>query len=443
MTYTDFLLFPVYVTFFYFYFRFRRSKITDPVLKKYYLPFFWTKIGATLVSALFNYYIVKADSYGLFYTEGHNLFQLILKDISNVKWFFVAGKDFDTDLVATPSLAGYYNGESSYLLIKLVALFSFFSFGKYLLISLFFSFLCFSGVWKLFRFFYHLYPHLHKQLSISILFLPSFIFWSSGILKETVSIAALGWVTYNLYFLFHDKKHKAGHVIRCIIAGYLLFTVKPYIFLSYLPFLILFLVSLKLRSYKSGLKRILVGGFLFVIALGAIVSIVTRDDLNIGGFAIDNIFEQVKNQKQNFEGMSDVADSYFSSGSTFDGTFSSFLRSVPGAIAATFYRPFIWESKKLATLISSLESLAIMLFTIWVFIKTGPRTVLKAIVKNPVILFCILFSLVFAIFVGMTTLNFGTLVRYKIPCLPFYLIALILILDYRNALVKVTADTSR
>ena len=76
-----------------------------------------------------------------------------------------------------------------------------------------------------------------------------------------------------------------------------------------------------------------------------------------------------------------------------------------------------------------------MLFTIWVFIKAGPTTILKAIIKNPVILFCILFSLVFAIFVGMTTLNFGTLVRYKIPCLPFYLIALILILDYKNKMV--------
>ncbi len=40
-------------------------------------------------------------------------------------------------------------------------------------------------------------------------------------------------------------------------------------------------------------------------------------------------------------------------------------------------------------------------------------------------------------FVGITTLNFGTLVRYKIPCLPFYLIALILILDYRNNRKKV------
>lgn len=44
-------------------------------------------------------------------------------------------------------------------------------------------------------------------------------------------------------------------------------------------------------------------------------------------------------------------------------------------------------------------------------------------------MFCFFFSIVFALFVGSTTLNFGTLVRYKIPCMPFYIIALILILE--------------
>jgi hypothetical protein len=36
---------------------------------------------------------------------------------------------------------------------------------------------------------------------------------------------------------------------------------------------------------------------------------------------------------------------------------------------------------------------------------------------------------VFGLFVGASTLNFGTLVRYKIPCLPFYTISLFLIYE--------------
>ena len=78
---------------------------------------------------------------------------------------------------------------------------------------------------------------------------------------------------------------------------------------------------------------------------------------------------------------------------------------------------------------SSLESLALMLFTLYVFFRAGPVTFFASIVKDPMIMYCLLFSLVFALFVGVTTLNFGTLVRYKIPCMPFYIIGLVLILE--------------
>jgi hypothetical protein len=48
------------------------------------------------------------------------------------------------------------------------------------------------------------------------------------------------------------------------------------------------------------------------------------------------------------------------------------------------------------------------------------------------ILFCLLFAILFALFVGATTLNFGTLVRYKVPCMPFYIISLVLLLQRKK-----------
>jgi hypothetical protein len=70
-----------------------------------------------------------------------------------------------------------------------------------------------------------------------------------------------------------------------------------------------------------------------------------------------------------------------------------------------------------------------MLFTLFVLYKCGPYNFLKSIIKDPVIMYCLLFAFLFALFVGATTANFGTLVRYKIPCIPFYIIALFLIYD--------------
>ena len=37
------------------------------------------------------------------------------------------------------------------------------------------------------------------------------------------------------------------------------------------------------------------------------------------------------------------------------------------------------------------------------------------------VLFCFIFAITFAFAVGISSYNFGTLVRYKIPFMPFYL----------------------
>ena len=54
------------------------------------------------------------------------------------------------------------------------------------------------------------------------------------------------------------------------------------------------------------------------------------------------------------------------------------------------------------------------------------------VLTDPLIMYCFLFSIVFALFVGASTLNFGTLVRYKIPSMPFYVITLFLILFFNK-----------
>jgi hypothetical protein len=64
-----------------------------------------------------------------------------------------------------------------------------------------------------------------------------------------------------------------------------------------------------------------------------------------------------------------------------------------------------------------------------VFTKAGPFRFIKWIFKDPLIMYCFLFAVIFGLFVGASTLNFGTLVRYKIPCLPFYSISLFLIFE--------------
>jgi hypothetical protein len=59
--------------------------------------------------------------------------------------------------------------------------------------------------------------------------------------------------------------------------------------------------------------------------------------------------------------------------------------------------------------------------------KYDNGTYLKSLVQSPAVIYCIGFALLFAVFVGTSTFNFGSLARYKIPCLPFFMAALSII----------------
>ena len=427
----DFILFPIYAFGFYLLFKWRRSKYTDPLLKKYQLQGFWIKVFSTIAFTIFNLHISLGDSVVLYWREGYNIFHLIQYDITNIKLLFIKGKDYDQALLADIWNAGYFNDENNYMVTKIVAALSFVTFGKYMIINLFFSMISFSGVWRLYRFFYELFPHMHKQLAIAILYLPTFVFWSSGILKDPICTGAMGWITYSLYEMVYKKQSIIKNLFIVSIATYFLVNLKIYILISYVPFFLLFLILKNVNLLKNKFLKFMLGPAIIIGCVIAGQQVMQKFEGELGNFAADGLSDVIQQQQKNYKEQADagIGESNFDLGVTFDGSIGSMLKMAPAAVVATLYRPFIWESRKISTLLSSLESLALMLLTIFVLYKAGIRQFLKIIIKDPVVLYCLLFSILFALFVGATTPNFGTLCRYKIPCMPFYVIAMLVIRD--------------
>lgn len=421
----DIILFPLYVALFALLFAWRRKKIKDPVLKKYHRIGFWIKIFSTLAYIIFSLKLAKLDSTFLYYPEGLNIGKLILKDFTNIKLLFIPGKEFDSNLLTDSFNKGYFASESNYFVAKLVAVLSFFSFGSYSVITLFFSMISFSGVWRLYKFFYEQYPHLHKQLAIAILYLPNFVFWSSGILKDPLCTGMLGWLTYGMYKIIIKRESVIKNTVAVIFAAYIIGLVKGYILASYLPFFMLFFFGTWLKSIQQPVLKVML---IFLIAVVGITGFFLSKDIIVEEI-IDKLAESVQDTQQSFMGIAGLAESSFSLGVEFDGTPGGLVKIAPAGIVASLYRPYLWESKGITSMLSAIESLAVMLFTLYVLLRAGPVTFFGGIIKDPMIMYCLLFALVFALFVGVTTLNFGTLVRYKIPCMPFYIISLLLILE--------------
>jgi hypothetical protein len=111
-----------------------------------------------------------------------------------------------------------------------------------------------------------------------------------------------------------------------------------------------------------------------------------------------------------------------------DGSISGMLRLAPAAVNVALFRPYPWEVRNPLMAISMMESMAILGLCLYVLGRTNFR--MAHALTDPTSFFCLFFALTFAFAVGVSTYNFGTLVRYKIPMMPFLVMALLLVLDY-------------
>lgn len=428
MTPIELLLSPIYILLLHLYFKWRRNKLQNDILKKYHRQAFRIKILAVFLFVLYYTYLTGGDTRSLYFAEGRNLYRYLVYHGDGWSYLFRKDIQFDELKIFDPRNYGYLLGSANYLTIKITAILCFLTFGQYLLINLLCGCFAFTGLWKLFMFFYQQRPQIHKALAISILFFPSVVFWSAGLMKDTLCIGALGWLTYSLYN-FTRGKEVLKNAIIIFLSVYLLAVLKVYILLAYAPFLLLYILLDKLGAVKATLfKYMLTTGILFSVAFVFSQAYSSFED-EFGAFAVDNLTATMTNYTENFTYFNnkEIAESGFSLGAEYDGTFVGLAKIAPFAITATFFRPFIWETRKISQLMAAVESIILMLFTLKMLIQTGPVRFVRFILSDSMIIFCMTFALIFGLFVGTTTLNFGTLVRYKIPCLPFYAISLVLI----------------
>jgi hypothetical protein len=107
----------------------------------------------------------------------------------------------------------------------------------------------------------------------------------------------------------------------------------------------------------------------------------------------------------------------------------SFLKEIPKAWFNVLFRPFIWEAKNPMFLLPALENLLLIVMILLVIFFHGK-------ISNPEVFgFCISFSLILLLVIGLTTPVLGALVRYRIAAQPFLLIALLMLID-REKLVR-------
>lgn len=425
----DLIVTPIYLLLFMAATFIARPFLTDEVNRRYFFPAFFIHVmGALALGFIYQFYYGGGDTFN-FHTGGSRIiWNAFMENPSAGLGLIFSDGHHEPQFFQYSTKIYFFRDQSSFFVIRLAALFDILTFSSYSATALFFAFFSFIGSWFLFKTFYLRYASQHRWIALATIFIPSVFFWGSGIMKDTLVMGCLGLLTWLLDQLFIQKRVSILKIVLLLVLTFTIFEVKKFILQAFFPAAIIWIYLSNMRGVPSIVLRIMI----FPIALGLTAAGSYYAALKIGEddkrYALENIVSTSQVTARDIRFMSGrMAGSGYELSEFFDGSIGNSLRLAPEAIIVTLFRPFLWEVKNPLMLMSSIESFAYLVVTLVLLFKRRIR-LLKALL-HPDVAFTTIFSLVYGFAVGVSTYNFGTLVRYKIPMLPFFALALI-ILNY-------------
>ena len=435
LTILDFVLLPFFVAIVYaIAYKIRNTKYSyKHPWRKYFIPALTVKIfGAIFIGLIYAYYYKGGDTFNYF---NHSRVINSSFDESFIKWinllFHIPSK-YDNNYYSYTSQMAWYSDVASYTICSITAFLGMFTFNTYLPTTILFAFISFTGIWALFRTVASLYPHLIKPIAVAVLFIPSVFVWGSGIFKDTICIFGLGWLTYGTFRFLVQKDYSFSNILISALSFILIAKVKLYILLGFVPALLIWILFNYTQRIKSSVSRFVVKLVFAVVLAGGILFFMQRFGDELGKYSLENVVatSNITRGWISYASSRDEESSAYSLGD-FSPTIGGMLTQFPLAVNVTLFRPYIWEAKKIIVALSAIEALLFLFLTLKILFSIGPGKIWTTIIEDATIQFCLIFSVIFAFAVGISSYNFGALSRYKIPCLPFYALALILIY-YKN-----------
>jgi hypothetical protein len=393
----------------------------NPNIKRYFLIAIVLRIfGGISFALVYFYYYAGGDTLN-YYKDSLIINTLLSDDFFNwLKIYFIDAGAYDNDLYYYTIRMNFYMDDASFFIDKLASIINLFTFKSFIGTTIIFAMIGFMGSWQLFLTINKILPSSTSQVAIACLFLPSIVFWGSGIMKDTICFMALATFFSNIMVALFEKNLKPKVLISIAVSGYVLYILKIYILVCFLPPLFLYVYFILKDYIRSKTLKKIIGPILFAFAISLGIYAAYLITLENVRYSFQNITHTAQITADYIGSVSQISGGSFYSIGKLDFSFATVVQLLPKAIIVTLYRPFLWEVKSPIMLFSALEGVFIFYLTLqYIF-----SLLFKKGTSNPFVPFAILFSIVFAFAVGVTSNNFGTLARYKIPMLPFLVCAI-------------------
>ena len=254
-----------------------------------------------------------------------------------------------------------------------------------------------------------------KLLLRGIFFLvPSLLFWSSGVMKEPIVLWSLGGIFYLL-------SHRLRSVVGWIWLGvscFLLLHLKAYILASMIT---AGAITLLLR--RESRKHIYRWGIPFLL----FVIVLYRE----GGAQIQR-YLSIRFLESRLIDLQDsqILHTDLASGSGYSieqFTISDPVQMILSSLSALHYsalRPYVWEAKKAINLLAVFENSLFVALVVYLIVQA--RKIKLTVRQSEFMVFATVWTVLLFVIVGLTSFNYGTLSRYRIICLPYFVMILML-----------------
>lgn len=280
------------------------------------------------------------------------------------------------------------------LLIKTLGIFNIISRGNYYVNVVFFNFFVFWGHFWLYQTLVSQFPHKRKLFLIVVFFLPTSLFWLSGIRGDGLLFFFFSLTIFSFYRYFRNGQISYLLTSLAGIFGVVIFRSGVAILL--IPGLISWWLVIR-HNKKIALAFASVYGIFLLLFFATTL---------LPGYNAPALVSEKQAEFLKLNGNTKFALN------VLDPSIFGFVKVLPQAFLNTFLRPYIWEAKGPLQLVASVGTLFLwMAATIALILRTNSRSDITG--NHSLFATLLVFAIFNYLLIGLTVPFPGAIVRYK------------------------------
>jgi hypothetical protein len=385
--------------------------------------FLWTgwvlKLSAgILLGLLYQYYYPGGDTF-IFFRDAKQLSHVFRTDPVAYLQFLWNGNESHRVWASLSEIQ-----PRSLFFTKIISMINIVTLDNYWITGLYLSFASFLASRYLIKRILVLFPDAVLSAVLAFLFFPTVLFWSSGMIKESLAITCLFFLAGLFLVAISKKKLNVWEWILLPAGLWMLWMLKYYwaavFFPAAISTLVFYIVILpKIRHTKFIVHGVVWLVLFFMICSGAVLMHPNFNPEYFLHVVVDNHdVLTLRSDPQNLIQFNDLRP-----------TWLSILINSPWALFSGLVRPFLFEGGGLLKFLYALENALVLVLMLS---SAGNIRRVRGSRFGMVAVAVIAYAIILCVFLALSTPNFGTLARYRIGFLPF----LIFLMAYRNPLLE-------